>query len=80
MEYAYTTPGKKVVTQKITLIDGKELTNILTLNIRDISKQTSYALLMKPSKLIANINEEIVFSTSIIGNMIKTPINNIAEF
>ncbi len=80
MEYAYTTPGKRVVTQKITLIDGKELTNILTLNIRDISKQTSYALLMKPSKLIANISEEIVFSTSIIGNMIKTPLNNIAEF
>jgi len=80
MEYTYSQPGKRVVTQTITLIDGKILTNILTINITDTSLLASYALLMTPSKLIAKIGEKIDFSTHIVGNLMKTPIIQIFEF
>ncbi len=80
LEYAYTQPGKKVITQTITLTDGKKLTNMLTMNITDKTLLSSYALLMKPSTLIANIGQKINFSTHIIGKMINTPITQILEF
>ncbi len=80
MEYTYTKPGKKVITQIITLTDGKKLTNIITMNITDTTLLASYALLMTPSTLIANIGQKINFTTRIIGNMLKTPIVQIAEF
>lgn len=80
MEYTYTTPGKKVVTQTITFTDGKKLTNIITINILDKTMFASYSLLMIPSKLIANIGEKIDFSTSIVGTMMEKPLMQILEF
>jgi PKD repeat protein len=79
MEHTFTTPGKRVVSQKITLNNGKKLLNIITINIVDSSSFWSYALVMTPSKLIANIGEKINFSTRIIGNLIKTPLIQIVE-
>ena len=80
MEYTYTQPWKRVVTQTITLIDGKVLTNILTINITDKSLLGSYALLMTPSALVANIGQKINFSTRIIGNMTKNPGIQVLKF
>ncbi len=80
MEYTYNKPWKRVITQTINLIDGNILTNIITIIITDKTLQWSYALLMTPSKLIADIGENIYFSASIIGNFLKTPITQIAEF
>ncbi|MFA6256352.1 MAG: thrombospondin type 3 repeat-containing protein [Candidatus Absconditabacterales bacterium] len=79
-EYSYTNAGKKVITQAITLTDGKKLTNIITINISDKTLLASYALLMTPSQLIANIGQKINFSTRIIGTLLKTPLMQIAEF
>ncbi|MEI6119206.1 MAG: hypothetical protein WCP92_08675 [bacterium] len=53
---------------------------MLTMNITDKTLLSSYALLMKPSTLIANIGQKINFSTHIIGKMINTPITQILEF
>ena len=80
MEYAYAKPGKRVITQTITFTDGKKLTNMITINILDKTLLASYALLMVPSKLIANIGQKIDFSTRIIGTFLKTPIVQIADF
>lgn len=80
IEYAYTNPGKKIVKQTITLKNGIKITNMLTIYITDKASLASYALLMIPSKLIANIGEKIDFSTRIVGKMTKTPITQIAEF
>jgi len=80
MEYTYTTLWKKAVTQTITLTNGKKVTNSITLYVSDKTRLTSYALVMKPSTLIANIGQKIDFSTSIIGTLLKTPIMQIAEF
>lgn len=80
MEYAYTKPGKRVITQTITLTDGKTLTNIITMNVTDKTLFASYALLMTPSTLIANVGQKINFTTHIIGTMLKTPIIQITEF
>lgn len=55
MEYAYEKPGKRAINQTITLNDGGTLTNIITILITDKTLQSSYALLMTPSKLIADI-------------------------
>lgn len=79
-EYAYAKAGKKIVTQTITLTDGKTMTNMLTLLVTDKSALASYALLMTPAKLIANIGEKMSFSTRIVGKLIKTPLTQIAEF
>lgn len=80
MEYTYTKPWKKIITQTIKLNDGKILTNMITIQIIDKTRLWSYALLMIPSKLTANIWEKINFSTYIIGNSFKTPLIQIAEF
>lgn len=80
MEYAYTKPGKRIITQTTTLTDGKAITNMITINITDKTLLGSYALLMIPSTLIANIGEKINYSTHILGSMLKTPITQIAEF
>lgn len=80
MEYAYTTPGKKIVTQTITLSDGKVVTNIITINVEDKTLLTSYALVMTPSSLLTNIGQNINFSTRIIGTLLKTPLTQITEF
>ena len=37
-EYAYQKAGKKVITQKITFIDGKQITNMITISVRDPSQ------------------------------------------
>jgi len=37
LEYIYKTSGKKIITQIITTIDGKKLTNMLTINVGDKS-------------------------------------------
>lgn len=55
IEHTYTKAGKRVITQTITLTDGKKLTNMLTLNIIDKSVFASYALLMTPDTLITSI-------------------------
>ena len=80
LEYAFTQPWKRVITQVITTIDGKKLTSIITMNIVDKSLLASYALMMTPSTLIANIGQKINFSARIIGSPIKTPIIQIVEF
>ena len=80
MEYTYTKPGKRVITQTITLIDGKKLTDIITISVSDKTLLASYALVMIPSALIVNIGENINFSTHIIGTMLNTPLVQIAEF
>jgi len=79
-EYAYTKPWKRVIIQTITLTDGKKLTNIITINIVDKTLFSSYALLMTPSTLVANVWETIMFATRIIGTLLKTPLTQIAEF
>jgi len=50
------------------------------MNIVDKSLLASYALMMTPSTLIANIGQKINFSARIIGSPIKTPIIQIVEF
>lgn len=80
IEHTYTKAGKRVITQTITLTDGKKLTNMLTLNIIDKSVFASYALLMTPDTLITSIWGKINFSAHIIGNLLKTPINQVMEF
>jgi len=80
MEYAYTKPGKKVITQTITFTDGETSTNMITINVIDKTLFSSYALLMIPSKLITKIGEKVDFSTSIIGTLLKTPLMQILEF
>ncbi len=80
MEYAYTTAGKKAVTQTITCTDGTTLTNIITLQVTDKTTLWSYALRMIPSTLIANIGQKITFTSDIIGNMMGNPLTQIAEF
>ncbi|MEI7918832.1 MAG: hypothetical protein WCH65_01075 [bacterium] len=80
MEYTYTKAGKKAVTQTITLTNGKKLTNACTIYISDSTTLASYALVMKPSTLIANIGQKIDFSTSIIGTLLKTPLVQLVEF
>ena len=79
-EYAYTKPWKKIVTQTITLTNGKVITNMITINIVDKTRFASYALLMIPSKIITNIGEKIDFSIRIIGDFLKTPLIHITEF
>lgn len=69
-----------MITQTIKFTDGKELTNMITINVLDKTLLASYALLMIPSKLIANIGQKIDFSTRIIGTFVKTPIVQIADF
>jgi hypothetical protein len=69
-----------VVIQKITLTDGKILTNNITINIVDKSQLASYALLITPSTLVANIGQKIIFSAHIIGTLMKSPLIQIAEF
>ncbi|MEI6774454.1 MAG: hypothetical protein WCL18_06820 [bacterium] len=44
-----------MIIQTITLTDGKKLTNIITINIVDKTLFSSYALLMTPSTLVANV-------------------------
>ncbi|EKD25603.1 MAG: hypothetical protein ACD_80C00012G0019 [uncultured bacterium (gcode 4)] len=80
MEYIYAKSGKRVITQTIHLINEKKMTNMITINVLDKSLLASYALLMIPSSLIANIWEKINFTTSIIGTFLKTPLTQIAEF
>ena len=80
LEYIYKTSGKKIITQIITTIDGKKLTNMLTINVGDKSLLWSYALLMVPSTLIADVGEKINFNTRIIGTLLKTPLIQIIEF
>jgi len=53
---------------------------MITINITDKTLLGSYALLMVPSKLVANPGEKISFTSSIIGTLFKTPIIQIAEF
>lgn len=66
--HTFTTAGKKAVIQKIVLINGKILTNMITLFVVDKSLLRSYALLLAPSKLIANIGEKISFSSYKVGD------------
>jgi len=80
MEYTYTKPGKKAITQTITLVDAKKITNIITINVQDKTLLASYALLMTPSTLIANIGQKINFTNNIIWTLIQNPIIQIAEF
>ena len=80
MEHAFTQPGKRVITQTILLTDGKTLINMITIYITDKTRLWSYALLMTPSTLIANVWDKINFSTRIIWSLLKTPIIQIAEF
>lgn len=80
IEYIYTKPWKKIITQTITLIDWTKLTNIITINVIDKTLLASYALLMIPSKLIANVWENINFTTRSIGTMLKKAIIQIEDF
>ncbi len=80
MEHAFSKPGKRIITQTITLIDGKKLINMITISISDPSTLWSYALLMKPSSLIADVGDKIDFSTRVIGSMAKIPLIQIANF
>ena len=66
--HTFTTAGKKAVIQKIILINGKTLTNMITLFVLDKSLLRSYALLLAPSKLIANIGEKISFNSYKVGD------------
>jgi hypothetical protein len=66
--HTFTTAGKKAVIQKIVLINGTTLTNMITLFIVDKSLLRSYALLLAPSKLVANIGEKISFNSYKVGD------------
>ena len=79
-EYAYQKAGKKVITQKITFIDGKEISNMITITIRDSSQWESYALMTIPSTLTANQGQTINFESQIVGSQGQTPIIHIMEF
>lgn len=74
IEYKYTKAGTKAISQILTFNDGKKQTNMLTLQVKDKSLLSSYALLMSPSKLITSVGEKIFISTRIIGTLFKTPI------
>ncbi len=80
IEYTYTKPWKRVITQTITLTDGKVLTNLITINVIDKTQLASYAMIMVPSTLIANIGQKIDFTTHIVGTLLKTPNEQIMEF
>jgi len=80
IEHAYTTPGKKIITQTITLTDNTKLMNAITINSIDKTLFSSYALVMIPSKLISNIGEKIYFETNIVWTLLNTPIIQILEF
>ncbi len=80
LEHTYIQPWKKVITQTITCSDGTKLTNSITLYITDKTLATSYALLMIPSTLTANIGQKIQFSTFIIGTLFTAPRIQIAKF
>ena len=62
--HTFTTAGKKAVIQKIVLIDGTTLTNMITVFVVDKSLLRSYALLLIPSKLVATIGEKISFTSN----------------
>ncbi|MCX6825326.1 MAG: PKD domain-containing protein [candidate division SR1 bacterium] len=79
-EYSYSKPGKRVITENINLTDGEKITNMITINVGDKSLLASYALLMIPSTLIANIGQKINFSTSIKGTLLKTPLIQIIDY
>jgi len=80
MEYIYTTPGKKIVSQTIYLKDGKTITNMITIHVIDTTTLSSYALLLIPSKLIANIGENISMIARTIGNKQILPKTHIIDF
>lgn len=68
IHHTYTSAGKKTVIQKIVLIDGTELTNMITVFVIDKSLLRSYALLLAPNKLISNVGEKISFNSYKIGD------------
>lgn len=79
IQHKYTKAGTKVITQTITYNDASKHTNIITLHVYDKNALQSYALIMSPSKLVANVGEKIVISTRIVGNLFKTPITQILQ-
>jgi len=78
-EHTYTKEGKKVVTQTISLKNGKKITNIITIYIVDTSNLWSYGLSMVPSKIISDIGSNINYSYQIIGKKIKNTLISIIE-
>jgi len=70
--HTFTTAGKKAVIQKIMLINGTTVTNMITLFVVDRSLLRSYALLLVPSKLIDTIGEKISFTSYKVGDSRET--------
>ena len=66
--HTFSTAGKKAVIQKIMLINGTTLTNMITLFVIDKSLLRSYALLLTPSTLAATIGQKIIFNSYKIGD------------
>jgi len=80
MEYAYTKPGKKIITQTITFTDWSSITDIITINIKDKTLLASYALVMIPSSLVTSIGQKINFNIHIVGTFLKTPLLQTIDF
>ncbi|MCX6823084.1 MAG: thrombospondin type 3 repeat-containing protein [candidate division SR1 bacterium] len=66
--HTFSTAGKKAAIQKIMLINGTTLTNMITLFVVDKSLLRSYALMLTPSKLSASIGEKISFTSYKVGD------------
>lgn len=65
---------KKVVVQKITLVDTTVITNILTLYVQDPDTTSSYAVFAIPDKLLAAKNAAIWFTILSLWSPIPTPL------
>ncbi|MEI8091739.1 MAG: hypothetical protein WCG98_06025 [bacterium] len=71
--HTYTQAGKKAVVQTIALIDGKHITNIITLYVQDKSLLRSFAIVLTPDKLIATLGEKIQFFSNRVGDSWEAP-------
>lgn len=72
--HGFAAGGKKAVIQKIILLDGQELVNMITLFVVDASLLRSYAILLTPNKLISSIGEKIQFAINKVGDSRESPL------
>jgi hypothetical protein len=74
INYTYTSGGKKIVVQNITLKDGSILSNFLTIFVQDDDLSSSYAVFAIPQYLLSSRNSAIGFSIMTMGTNIPAPL------
>ncbi|MFA5748328.1 MAG: PKD domain-containing protein, partial [Candidatus Absconditabacterales bacterium] len=80
INHIYKKAGKKVLIQTINLINGSNITNLLTLYIVDKRLLNSYTTLLIPGNIYGNIGEKINFTVTTIGDIIKNPKTDILQY